>query len=192
MREQLFFEVQQKQANARPINWVTGHQLWVRKTLVDVLIDNVGFVQNEITFNQNGHLPIGIHHGDVLWLIEEVHIADFEIHTLLKQHETAAVGKRAGGARVQNHHDNESLNKKQWRHVWAVSPLQQSRKPIRGALMLLDIFPVCGIQAPRNHGEHRKEQHHPDTDAHTSVLDWLGHPLHESYQVTRRLIKLCR
>ena len=58
VREQFFFEVQQEQAHAGAVNWVTRHQLRMRKTLIDVLIDDVGFIQNEIALDQDGHLTV--------------------------------------------------------------------------------------------------------------------------------------
>ena len=52
MGEQLFFEVQQEQAHAGAIDRVTGHELRVRKTLVDVFVDDVGFVENQVALDK--------------------------------------------------------------------------------------------------------------------------------------------
>ena len=41
---------------------------------------------------------------DVFGLGEDVHVADFEVHALLEQHEAAAVRIGAGRSGVQHHH----------------------------------------------------------------------------------------
>src|SRR3990167_3756981 len=96
VHEQFFFEVQQKQAHTGAVHGVTGHQLRMRETLIDVLIDDVRLVQDQVALDQNGHLTIGVHHTDVFGLVVQVHIANFEVHAFLKQHETATVRKGAG------------------------------------------------------------------------------------------------
>jgi hypothetical protein len=76
----------------------------MRKALVDVLIDDVRLVQHEIALDQDRHLPIRIHHVDVLGLVEQVDVLDFEIHAFFEQDKAAALRKGAGRSRVQNHH----------------------------------------------------------------------------------------
>ncbi|MDT4871065.1 hypothetical protein FQZ97_1061750 [compost metagenome] len=86
----------------------------MRETLINVLVDDVRFVQDQVTLNQNGHLAIWVHDADVFGLVVQVHIADLEIHALLKQDEAAAVGIGTSRARIQNHHRGVSLMQKQW------------------------------------------------------------------------------
>ena len=81
----------------------------MREALVDVLVDDVGLVEDQIPLDQDGHLAVGVHDTDVLGLVVEVDIADLEIHALLEQDETAAVGEGAGRARVQHHHGGKLL-----------------------------------------------------------------------------------
>ena len=84
------------------------------ETLVNVLIDDVRFVQDQVALDQDGHLAIGIHDTDVFLFVEQVHVADLKIHAFFKQNEAATVRIRASGARVQNHHVGVSLIQKQW------------------------------------------------------------------------------
>jgi len=102
--EQLFFKVVQKQSGTRAHDRISWHQLWMRKALVNVLIDDVGLVQDQIALYQDRNLPVRVHHGDVFGLVVEINVADFEIHALLKQHKPAAVRKGTSGAGVEDHH----------------------------------------------------------------------------------------
>jgi len=63
----------------------------MREALVDVLVDDVRFVQDQIALDQDRHLAVGVHHIDVFRLVVEIDVADLEIHALLEQHETAAM-----------------------------------------------------------------------------------------------------
>jgi hypothetical protein len=83
----------------------------VGKALVDVLVDDVGLVEDEVALDEDGHLPIGVHDIDVFGLVEEVYISDLEIHALLKEHESTALAKGADGAGVKNHHEGVSSKK---------------------------------------------------------------------------------
>jgi hypothetical protein len=49
-------------------------------------------------------LAVGVHGVDVFGLVEQINIADFEVHALFEQNKTAALRERARGARIQNHH----------------------------------------------------------------------------------------
>jgi hypothetical protein len=91
VHKQLFFEVQQKQAHTSAINRVAGHQLGMREALIDVLIDDVGFIQNQIALDQDGHLTIRVHDVDVFRLVVKIDVADFKVHAFFKQHKTATV-----------------------------------------------------------------------------------------------------
>jgi hypothetical protein len=77
----------------------------VREALVDVLVDDVGFVQDEIALDQDGHLSVGIHDADVFGFVEQVDVTDFEIHAFFEQHEAATLRKRAGRAGIEHHHE---------------------------------------------------------------------------------------
>jgi hypothetical protein len=81
----------------------------VREALVDVLVDDVRLVQNQVALNQDRHLAVRVHHRDVFRLVEEIDVANFEIHALFEQDEAATLRKRASGARVQDHHGCSSL-----------------------------------------------------------------------------------
>jgi hypothetical protein len=83
----------------------------VGKALVDVLVDDVGLIEDEVALDEDGHLPIGVHDIDVFGLVEEVYIADLEIHALLKEHKPTALAEGAGGAGVKNHHEGVSSKK---------------------------------------------------------------------------------
>jgi hypothetical protein len=48
---------------------VRRHQLRMRKTLVDVLVDDVGVIQDEIAINQHRHAVVGIDDRNVLGLL---------------------------------------------------------------------------------------------------------------------------
>jgi hypothetical protein len=94
--KKFFLEIEQEQAYAGAINRVTGHQLRMRETLIDVFVDDVGLIKDEVTLNQNGYLPIGIHDVNVFGLVVQVDISDFEVHAFFEQYKAAAVGKWAG------------------------------------------------------------------------------------------------
>ena len=103
--EQFFFKVEQEQTHAGTVNRVTRHELWMRKTLVDVFVDDVGLIQDQIALDQDRHLAIRIHHIDVFWLVVEVDIADFKVHAFFEQDKTAAMRKRTRSSRIKHHHD---------------------------------------------------------------------------------------
>src|SRR5690554_5401927 len=110
--EKLFLEVVQEQAGTGTHHGVGGHQLRMRKTLVDVFVDDVRFVQNQVTLDKDGNLTIGVHDADVFRLVVEIDVADLKIHSFLEQHKAAALRKRAGRSRVENHHVEASHPKK--------------------------------------------------------------------------------
>jgi hypothetical protein len=102
--EQFLLEVEEEQPHARARHRVTRHQLRVREALVDVLVDDVRFVQDEVALHQDGHLVVRVHQRDVFGLGEEVDVADLEVHALFEQHEAAAVRIGAGRSGVKHHH----------------------------------------------------------------------------------------
>jgi hypothetical protein len=61
------------------------------KTLINVLIDDIGLIQNQIALYQDRDLTIRVHHRNIFGLIKEIDIADLKIHTLLKENEAAAL-----------------------------------------------------------------------------------------------------
>jgi hypothetical protein len=81
----------------------------MRKPLVDVLIDDVRLVQDEVTLDQDRHLVVRVHQGDVFGFREQIDVADLEVHALFEQHEPAAVRVGAGGTGVKHHHGGGSL-----------------------------------------------------------------------------------
>ena len=96
MNKELFFKVEQEQSHTSAVHRVAGHQLRVRKAFVNVLIDDVGLIQNQVTLHQNRHLAVGVHDIDVFGFVVQVNIANFKVHAFFKKHKTAAVRKRAG------------------------------------------------------------------------------------------------
>src|SRR5690606_14359406 len=90
VHEEFLFEVVQEEAGARAHDRVGGHQLRMRKTLVDVFVDDVRFVQNQVTLDKDGNLTIGVHDADVFRLVVEIDVADLKIHSFLEQHKAAA------------------------------------------------------------------------------------------------------
>ncbi|MNT95723.1 hypothetical protein D3C72_2376560 [compost metagenome] len=81
----------------------------MREALVDVLVDDVRLVQDQVAFDQNGHLTVRVHHRDVFGLVVQVDVADLEIHTLFEQHEAAALRKRTRGSGIEHHHGESPL-----------------------------------------------------------------------------------
>src|SRR5690606_40929660 len=108
------------------------NQLRMREALVDVFIDDVRLVQHQIAFDQNRHLAIRIHGGDIFRFIEEVDVTDFEIHAFFKQNKAATLGKRASRARIENHHFYSSLETNRVR--------RGTTHPLINLLLLLSAF----------------------------------------------------
>jgi hypothetical protein len=65
------------------------------KALVDVLVDDVGLVQDQVPLDQDRDLAVRIHDRDVLGLVVEVDVPDLEIHAFFEQHEPATLTERA-------------------------------------------------------------------------------------------------
>ena len=86
------------QSKVWTITPVAGHQLGMGKALIDVLIDDVGLIQNQIALDQNRHLTVRVHDIDVFGLVVKIDIANLEVHAFFKQHKTATMRKRAGCA----------------------------------------------------------------------------------------------
>ncbi len=57
---------------------------------------------------------------------------------------------------------------------------------------LLDIFPVCSVQAPGNESKDRQENQDPNANANTGILRRLGHPLQVVDQIANGLVVLQR
>ena len=181
MHKQFLLEIEQEKAHAGTVYRVTGHQLRMRKALVNVLIDDVRFIQDEVTLDQDWHLAIGIHHIDVFRLVVQVDITDFKIHAFFKQDEAAAVGKRTGRTRVKHHHCKRLLkNQKSGAHE--ASTLQKKPAAPRQAgsgwdskayLTFFQNAPLSFqakiVITPRNSSTH--------TPMRTRVF-WAGSPIH--------------
>jgi hypothetical protein len=74
------------------------------ETLVDVLVDDVRFVQDEFALDEDGHLVVRVHQRDVFRLRVQIDVADLEVHALFEQDETAAMRVGAGRPGVKHHH----------------------------------------------------------------------------------------
>jgi hypothetical protein len=77
----------------------------MREALIDVFIDDVWLIQDEITLNKDRHATVGVNDGDVFGFGEEIDVNYLEIHAFFVQDDTAAVTERAGGSRIEIHHD---------------------------------------------------------------------------------------
>jgi hypothetical protein len=84
----------------------------MREALVDVLVDDVRFVQDQFALDQDRHLTVRIHGRNVFRLVEQVDVAHFEVHAFFKQDQAAALRKWAGCTRIENHHFYSSLETK--------------------------------------------------------------------------------
>ncbi|EET44656.1 hypothetical protein NEISICOT_01618 [Neisseria sicca ATCC 29256] len=96
--EQLFLHAEQNQSSAAAHHGVAGHQLRMGEAFVYVFIDDIGFIEDQITFNQNGDLVIRIHYGKIFGLIENINVFDFKIHAFFVQDEATALAERACNA----------------------------------------------------------------------------------------------
>ena len=97
MAEQLLLESMQEQSRAGPHDRIGRHQLRVWKTVVDILIDDIGLVQDKIALNQYGYPAIRRHDRQVFRFVMQIHIDYLEIHPLFVEHDPAAMAERAGG-----------------------------------------------------------------------------------------------
>jgi hypothetical protein len=77
----------------------------MREALVDVLVDDVRLIEDEIAFDEHRHAAVGVDDGDVFGLGEEIDIDHLEIHAFFVEDDAAAVTERAGGSRIEIHHD---------------------------------------------------------------------------------------
>jgi len=76
----------------------------VRKTIVNVLIDDIRFVKDQIAFHPDRRPIVRIHHRQVFRLVKEIDIYDLKIHSFFKQDNPASLAEWASGARVKSHH----------------------------------------------------------------------------------------
>ena len=81
----------------------------MREALVDVLVDDVRLVQHEVALDQHRHLVVRIHHREVLGLVVQVDVDDLEVHSLLVQHDAAALAERVGRPGIEGHHRGSPL-----------------------------------------------------------------------------------
>src|SRR5689334_19103107 len=109
VHEQFLLEIEQEETHAGAVHRVAGHQLRMREALVDVLVDDVRLVQDQVALDQDGDLAVRVHDVDVFRLVVQVDVTDLEVHAFFEQHEAAAMGKRAGRSRIQDHHGERLL-----------------------------------------------------------------------------------
>ena len=83
---------------------VRRHQLGMRKTLVDVFVDDVRLIEDEIALDQHRHLAVRIDDGDIFLLGKQVDVDHLEIHALFVQDDATALTEWAGDARIEIHH----------------------------------------------------------------------------------------
>ena len=75
-------------------NRIRRHQLRMRETLINVFINYIGFVEDQIPFIQDRNRSVRGHCPHLSRNVEHIDIANFKIHALLEEHETAAMGER--------------------------------------------------------------------------------------------------
>jgi hypothetical protein len=66
----------------------------VREAVIDVLVDDVRFVEDQVALDQHRDLVVRVHHREVFRLVEQVDVDDLEIHALFVEHETATLAER--------------------------------------------------------------------------------------------------
>ena len=94
VNEQFLFTVEKHQAGSGTHQWVGRHQLRMRKAFINIFVDDIGFIEDEFPFNQNGDLSIWIHGRYFFWLVEEVDIPDLKIHSLFEEDKPATLRER--------------------------------------------------------------------------------------------------
>jgi len=92
VREKLLLEAVQEQPGAGSHHRIGRHQLWMRKALVDILVDDVRFVQHQIALDQHWNLVVRVHHREILGLVIEVDVDDLEIHALSRAGRCGSAG----------------------------------------------------------------------------------------------------
>ena len=98
--EHFILEAVQEQPRTRTQHRIGRHQLRMRKTVVDVFVDDIRLIQNEIALDQHRHLVVRIHHCEVFGLVVKIDIDDLEIHAFFVEHDAATLAEGAGGARI--------------------------------------------------------------------------------------------
>ena len=104
MAEQLLFHCVQQLPRLGSRLRIGRHQLRMWKTLVNVLIDDIGLIQHQIPIHQYRYSVVGIDDGHLFRLVKQVDIDDLEVHLFFEQHYSAAMTEWAGSARIQIHH----------------------------------------------------------------------------------------
>jgi hypothetical protein len=89
---------------ARALHRIGGHQLRMREALVDVLVDDVRFVEDQVALDEHRQPVVRIHDRDVFGLVVHVDIDDLEVHALFVEHDAAALAERARRPGVEIHH----------------------------------------------------------------------------------------
>ena len=102
--EEFAFERVDEKTGARTHNGIGRHQLRMRESFIDILIDDCGLIQRQIAFHQDGQFAVGIELGDLGGRVARINVNHFKVAAFFMKNETAAVRKGAGGTRVQNHH----------------------------------------------------------------------------------------
>jgi hypothetical protein len=68
----------------------------VREAVVNILVDDIGLVQDEVALYQDGDATIRAHHCQIFRPVVQIDIDDLKIHTFFVQHDPAARAVRAG------------------------------------------------------------------------------------------------
>src|SRR5574343_296779 len=103
-RKNFAFHADQQLTGASTHDRNSRHQLRMRKALIDVLVNDVRFKQDQIALDQNRNTIVRIDRRHFLRLVEHVDIDNLKIHALFEQDNTAAMTKGAGRTRIEVHH----------------------------------------------------------------------------------------
>ena len=76
----------------------------MRKTLINVFVDDVRLVQNEVALDEDRYRVVRIHHSKIFGLVIEINVDDLKVHALFMQDDTALVAEWVGGAGIKRHH----------------------------------------------------------------------------------------
>src|SRR2546422_10746802 len=152
------------------------------KALVDVLVDDVRFVEDQVALDQHRQPVVRVHHRDVFRLVVHVHVDDLKVHALFVQHDAAALRERAGGSGVEIHHVclpccriRIDVKKKNAR--------APSAPRLWAGFSSAHVFPELPVKEVGEHEQHQKNQHHHVANLLAGELVGLGHPGHEIDQI---------
>jgi len=82
MAVKLLFEAMQEQAGSAAHDGIRRHQLRMREAFINILIDDIGFIQNQVALDQNRHFVVRIDHRDIFGAAHQIHVDYLKVHAL--------------------------------------------------------------------------------------------------------------